>query len=420
MRMWLILLVLNAGIPFAAQTTFSPSNGVYKVESFAGATADAKLNACARATLSGGVCDARGFGATTQTIAETVSIGSGASLNGYTAPYQKFLFSPATTFVPSLAGVQMFRMGIGAAVEGLHIYTGGVSGYAEPAIRITGSNPSWFHLGSVLKDTLVLGTTATSGAPVPAEGSACLALQSSSDSTAVAFASIENFACVGEYDGVLLSASGNGYINTNYFAHVTLYSQINSVELATAGTHGASITGNVFSGLGIQWGNLGFTQQYGIYQHGPGNIAPIRNNTYEGVSIWDAPDSATTVYLADGSSTRNYFEGYFNPGTAFTQIVDKSGPRGSNWINDINWANISGTSWRQILGQSAFTIGLAAGTGSHTFPAGLYLDTPVCTLAPTVTGNTYKISVSTRTVTVTSSSSGDNSMVQGICSAPGN
>lgn len=420
MNRWSVLFILMTAVPLTAQTVISELNNVYKVENFPGATADAKLNACVTAIVSGGICDARGFGATTQTIAATVSMGTGTSSNGYTAPYQKFLFSPATTFVPSSAVVQMFQIGVGATVEGLHIYTGSVSAYAEPAILFTSSAPSWFYLGSVLRDTVVLGTTATSGVPAPTAGSACLALESSSNSTSVAFASIQNFACVGEYDGIVLSASGTGYVNTNYFAHLTLFAQVNAVELVTTGSSGASINGNVFNGLGIQWGNLGFAQQYGIYQHGPGNSEPIRENTFEGVSIWDTPHGAVALEIADASSTRNYYQGLLNIDSTFNQIVDNSGSYGGNWIQDLNWAMVSGTTWRQFLEQSAFAITLTAGTGSHTFPASLFLSTPVCALGPTVTGNTYKVSISLSSVTVTSSSSGDTSTVNGICSLAGN
>jgi hypothetical protein len=79
----------------------SETGTIFKVEQFPGTTADTKLNTCAAATASGGVCDARGFGATQQTIAATVFIGTQSSVNGYNAPYQKFLFSPATAFVPA-------------------------------------------------------------------------------------------------------------------------------------------------------------------------------------------------------------------------------------------------------------------------------------------------------------------------------
>jgi hypothetical protein len=190
----------------------------------------------------------------------------------------------------------------------------------------------------------------------------------------------------------------------------------------TAGSKGASIVGNLFNGLGIQWGNLGFAQLYGIFQHGPGNIAPIRGNTFQGVSIWDAPPDAIALEIADASSTRNYYQGLLNMGLTFDQIQDHSGSYGSNWIQDLNWGNISGTSWRQFLGQSAFSITMNGGKGTRNFPPGLYLSVPVCVLAPASGSDTYTytISVSTGSVTITSSSPDDRGTIQGICSPAGN
>jgi len=62
---------------FTGTTSVSNLNSIIYADQQAGATADVKLNACfAALPANGGTCDARGFGATAQTIAATVNVGS--------------------------------------------------------------------------------------------------------------------------------------------------------------------------------------------------------------------------------------------------------------------------------------------------------------------------------------------------------
>ena len=65
---------------------------------------------------------------------------------------------------------------------------------------------------------------------------------------------------------------------------------------------------------------------------------------------------------------------------------------------------------------SAGVVTLASGTATHTFTIA-YGSAPVCTLGPSITGNTYKVSSTTTTVSVTSSSGSDTSSVNWTCVA---
>lgn len=76
----------------AATAAFANINNVIFADQQAGATADVKLNNCAAALpAGGGTCDARGFGATTQTIAATVTL-------SYASKPITWLFDRATLF----------------------------------------------------------------------------------------------------------------------------------------------------------------------------------------------------------------------------------------------------------------------------------------------------------------------------------
>jgi hypothetical protein len=315
--------------------------------SFAGATADIKLNAClAQIASTGGTCDARGFGKTTQIIAATVKI-IGAQGNGYSSPAPLYaLFSQNTVFEPASASTQMFQIGQGSHVDGLNVYTGNVRNYAQPAILFKEDSPkvSWFYLGVYLTNSSVYGTTGNGSptTPAPAAGSACFAFVSDNSARAISFAHLLNDTCVDEYDGILISASGNGYVNSNNFNAITIYNTVYGIEMVTTGPSGASITANNFTGLNYQWGNLGSSggpSIYAIYLHGAGNVSPIRENTFWGTSLWDVPSNRIAIDIAgDGTATRNVFQGLLNLDGTFNQLVDGNT---ANVFWDLNFQSIS-------------------------------------------------------------------------------
>lgn len=87
--------VTSSGTSTFATTTAKKINGIPQCNMYAGATADVQLNAClADLPVNGGVVDARGYGATSQTIAATVEIGSnsgaGKSVTMLVDPTTKF------------------------------------------------------------------------------------------------------------------------------------------------------------------------------------------------------------------------------------------------------------------------------------------------------------------------------------------
>ena len=156
-RHWLL-----AGFVLLSSSLASAQN--YYAVLMGGANANADLQACASAIVAGGggTCDARGFGAATETISDTVSVGaSGKQVT--------FLFDPATTFVPAAANTTLFSLGAQSVVSGLHIDTTGFPAYSVPAIVIPGPTYAQDHFS--LSNTIIVGNTAS-----PSAGSACLAL----------------------------------------------------------------------------------------------------------------------------------------------------------------------------------------------------------------------------------------------------
>lgn len=99
--------------PFSASSPTS-FDGVQYAASQAGATADVKLNACISALpANGGTCDARGFGATSQTVAATVTVGT-------TTKTVTLLLDRTTNFNCTITNnTPCFKKGPGSAMVGM-------------------------------------------------------------------------------------------------------------------------------------------------------------------------------------------------------------------------------------------------------------------------------------------------------------
>ena len=97
-------------------SSFTSINNVVYADTQPGATADAKLNNCMAALpAGGGTCDARGFGATTQTIAATVNVGSNVG-SGKTVT---LLIDRTTKFVCTITNnTPCFQKGAGSSIIG--------------------------------------------------------------------------------------------------------------------------------------------------------------------------------------------------------------------------------------------------------------------------------------------------------------
>lgn len=90
--------------------TFATTNYAHK---YAGANGGAKINACIAALpATGGVCDARGFGATTQVISAAVSVGT------LDKPVRLIMDTSQTRWnITATGGIDVFQIGEGSTLE---------------------------------------------------------------------------------------------------------------------------------------------------------------------------------------------------------------------------------------------------------------------------------------------------------------
>ena len=284
---WL-MACLALGFPFPA------SARTYYAVLMGGADANVDLQACVSAVVAGGggTCDARGFGAATETISDTVSLGaSGKQVT--------LLFDPATTFVPAAANTTLFSLGAQAVVSGLHIDTTRFPAYSVPAIVIPGPTYAQEHFS--LSNAIIVGNTAS-----PSPGSACLALTSSDSSTPVQFVSVQGLRCVGNYDGVLLEASGTGYVNANMFDEVSILNSTYGIEIYGGGSS-SQASGNSFTNVQVE-ASGGTTA---LYLHG----AAVGNHIV-GISVYDGPSPSCLISGSDAK--QNSISGWLQNGCSDT------------------------------------------------------------------------------------------------------
>jgi hypothetical protein len=267
------------------------------VQSYPGPTADAQLNACLAAN---DICDARGYGATTQTIASTVQIGKGGA-------NKALIVSPNTVFRPANATVDMFQLDHNGQILG-HLYIKFPSSmtFAGKALQVldtVGTSPGQFYIDGVTIDASLekRGTAAGYGVYLsPPSGSY------------IQLASFQNITVNGLKYDMYLNAAGKGtYINGNNFSNITLLGDGNMLTFNCIG--GLQENGNQFSNLTLD--GLGA----GISYTGD---CPIQNNTFSPAYIWDSP---TPISNANAEARRNKFVGNVD-----SAITDK-GSAEANW-----------------------------------------------------------------------------------------
>ncbi|MGA8161561.1 MAG: hypothetical protein WCB76_12175, partial [Acidobacteriaceae bacterium] len=175
------LLGLWICISAAAQTEV---HGLWDVTSFSGSTADVQINACLNSIPSGGICDARGYGETPQTIDATVTLGVGAS-----SGTQKLIFSPATVFKPNSASINMFQVGRSGQLTGLTVIMPSSMEYTGKVISVidTITPPDTFSISDVVIDA--------SKETDPTTGGYCFYMSPPSGSYIQGMTNISNITC---------------------------------------------------------------------------------------------------------------------------------------------------------------------------------------------------------------------------------
>lgn len=278
------------------------------VLSYAGATADAQINTCLAAN---DICDARGYGTSTQTIASLVEIGISGT--------HKILYvDDKTVFQPSAASVNMFQVDRNGVIFGnLFIQFPAGMTYSGRAFSVVdqigywSAWPSLFHYDSVHIDACrETGCGVSAGYGVYISPPAGTFIQST------------NFGAI-QVNGLAypmyINVTGSGtWFNGNNFQNIQLTSANNvALTLNNVGTSGATIAGNTFTNF----------QTDGT---GPGIVcsgsAAIIHNTWAPAYIWD---TSTPISNTTGACSSNHFVGHMD-GTV-------SDPKST----DGNWPNIN-------------------------------------------------------------------------------
>lgn len=260
-----------------------PLNGIHNVLCYPGKTADEQINNCLAAS---DLCDARGYGTTTQTIASTVEIGIGAAR-------KILLLNPNTIFQPSSASVDMFRVDKNGQISGLHIVFPKTIIYTGKALSVldTVSAGNQIAINGILID-------ASSETGEGVDGGYCFYLSPPRDSKSsyIQLVSFSNVTCNGLKYGLYIDASSfsNSYVNGNNFGNFVLTGNGN---LLTLNATGIGIGGNIFSGL--QTDGLGYAITFS-------GTAPIVQNVFVENYLWD---TKTPVLNLNKNAINNSFTG---------------------------------------------------------------------------------------------------------------
>lgn len=300
---------ISPGLPgqparYSSTSNIGPVVGIYYVTDQAGATADVQLAACLALISTGGICDARDYGATTQTIAATVNIGPLA-----TNTKQTVLFSPATIFIPSTSTTQMFNLGPRANVDGLTIDTSSQATYSVPAIIIAGYQSSTFGIIAPR-----LTNSKVNGGANWTPGSVCLELTTPSASASTYYATVDGFNCDNLFDGVLLFApnTSTGGVNANKLSNMHINGSVNMIDLngqSAFAQPAQQMSGNTFTNVTSEWNSSNTLCGIKIQNNAYGN-------SFLGMMLFDAPTEVCLSGTSGGTSgngvTSNFIEGFIS------------------------------------------------------------------------------------------------------------
>lgn len=289
--------------PTSSQTITQPSGTTFTASSlrttvdpttFPGNDACAKINAAiASLPQGGGVVDASGFGAGTQTVNTTcqTSTKSDGSLR------ISLIFNPSTVFVPGSPGMNVLDVYPNTIVTGFTANTTSLS-YTGNAIELpwnyTGNNNQLtkltnFHLNGTngQGNGLYLAPPANQG---------------------VAFIVITDGSITGFANGVDLNATA-GFINGNVFRNLNVTNATTCLFLNAANGTTQAIQENSF-GVQCEAGTYGLKGTY------------VEWNDFTGFGAWDYSGSGQSYYSLDINSYANTFSYGVTPGPNYSAAVN--------------------------------------------------------------------------------------------------
>lgn len=286
--------------------TFANINKVIYADQQAGATADVKIANCLTALGGSGTCNATGFGATTQSLAAQVTVNSG----------QTILFDPATTFQASTAALNPFVVKVNAIVKGLHFDCGNQPTYSGNLFTFNDA----YRDGNTtaVEDTRITCSGVTTG-------TAAL-LSSTGVAQPIVWIRLSHWRQFGLLNQVLLTASGNGFVNDNHFTDM----QMTGGGGTSVQIHYTTNNGQLNANQCIQcsFESASATDLAELFDGTTGANDQASNNLYIGDG-WDTTVAAIN-YSGNSKATLNQAIGFFNHG-----ISDNNLTNGMNFPENI-------------------------------------------------------------------------------------
>ncbi len=278
---------ITAPWTFDNEVTLSNANLVQHAETFAGSTADVQINNCLAAIPSGGTCDTRGYGATTQMFASTVTVHANQTL----------VCDPATLFQASSTGLTMFAPKAGSQITGCSIDFGNQPTYSGSVFTYTDNYRDSTH--TILDNIHLTGGGVTSGCGV--------SLTATSSSQSIYTLSITHVYGIGLANLICAKATGTGFINGIHVQDVHESYPGGAAYNFTA-TGGGLIQGNQFSNVDAQSNGRAGNGIEMTTSSGGG----ITSNTFSPLTLWDF---ATAINInASTNIYWNIFQGLWNGG----------------------------------------------------------------------------------------------------------
>lgn len=294
--------------------TVSSLNKVVYADQETGATADVKIAAaCAALPSTGGTIDARGFGATTQTLAGVISCGS-------TTKPVTFLFDSATIFQPNSTTLTLLSVLPRNTISGFHGDVSNQSGYTGTAILIQGN---YRDDGPTTLNNIYLRNSGQTGSGLFIEGT-------DTNTQSVAFVSVHNVHILGFSACYSFFSSGSGWVNGNYFSDILGDGCLINIYMdATSTTSGAGFNGNTFVNVSSEGAGTKFIKFDGT--------GPILHNAFDNIAGWDT--SGVTIDNTAGNAAGNYFQGRWDgtvtDGTGLNIYLNGSGVTTSNGAGNL-------------------------------------------------------------------------------------
>lgn len=325
---------------FSGAITAQTVNGIYSVAAFSGSSADVKIAACLAAVPSGGTCDARSFGSGTQSLVNSGALSLPANVT--------LLCDPATNLNFTGTASSVFSWQTGDTIRGCTVSI--PTSYSGTVFAYTGNSSV---SNSVLENFTVNGVNNTAATAV--------GLVSTSSSNAVTAVNVRGGTIHGT-QGILLSASGGGWVNGN---HISGIWDDQGPYILQEIANGGDVFQNTLDNSQYEYSYLSRTPNMSasgaIYLHGDGTHA-CSNTVMTGISLWDMASGVPALTFGTGC-IHNYFLG-----TSDGQIAETATSSIYPYVvNNYAWELGNGTlNFNTIYGQNVTARGSGAGYATVT------------------------------------------------------